>query len=143
MLVFLNTVKNGGHTVFPGARWRSDSATRELVEGVLQSPLPPPSSALWSTAGLPPLGESHESAQPDMQQFCDHPGVVRIPPVAGNALLWFNHDAELDLDWATLHGGCPPKGTEEKLIAQRWVRWFKDDENNFYSVMKECGVIED
>ncbi len=53
VLVFLNTVKNGGHTVFPGARWRRDAATRELVEGVLRCPLPPPSSLLWATAGLP------------------------------------------------------------------------------------------
>ena len=84
----------------------------------------------------------------EMGQFCDHPGVVKFKPRAGDMLVWHNHAGDFDLDWMTLHGGCPPTvgadGTQEdKYIMQRWIRGYGAEGNQVNQLLGECGIFED
>ncbi|EOD17327.1 hypothetical protein EMIHUDRAFT_55676, partial [Emiliania huxleyi CCMP1516] len=46
--------------------------------------------------------------------------LLRVKPVAGTALLFYNHDVDGYFNPLSMHGGCPPGPGEEKWIAQRW-----------------------
>lgn len=144
-LVFLNDVEQGGHTVFPQAQWVQSETARQWVAEHLGLHLPELGSPAWDTSDLPSISTDYMAEHPSMEPFCAHPAVVRFPPRAGDALLWFNHDMQLDHDWHTLHGGCPPLGSSRKYIAQQWMRWYRQDgeeDNDFYAMLQECGFVE-
>ena len=149
VLIFLNDVQGGGHTIFPQGRWLDTDEARTFAREVLGQELPASDSAEWDTSHLPPLGSYHEASQPSMGPFCDSPAVLRIKPVAGSGILWYNHDQQLDMDWGTLHGGCPPHAGARKFITQRWIRWYTDEDgpdegvNSFFGTLEECGVLGD
>eukprot|EP01138_Halocafeteria_seosinensis_P008152 gb/GECG01008332.1/.p1 GENE.gb/GECG01008332.1/~~gb/GECG01008332.1/.p1 ORF type:complete len:414 (+),score=72.55 gb/GECG01008332.1/:1-1242(+) len=146
VLVFLQDVPEGlgGETVFPHARVKPSQAKNlsKLTGITLPEDEADPA---WDDSDLPEVGETHQDVQPSMQQFCDHPRVLKFRPRQGDAIMWFNHDPELLLDSKTVHGGCPPKTDEngytpQKTIAQRWMRYYRG-ENEFIGILKDCGVI--
>jgi len=75
--------------------------------------LPPPPEPR-----LPKLGNTpQEATQADMAPFCGSRRVISVAPRAGDAIMWYSHRMQLDMDFNTLHGGCPPLNGEEKFIA--------------------------
>lgn len=96
MMVYLRNVSSGGHTVFPFVP--AGAEVSQLEE-------PPTSKADW----VPPLAP-----------FCEDEALLRVKPVAGTALLFYNHDVDGYFNPLSMHGGCPPGSGEEKWIAQRW-----------------------
>jgi hypothetical protein len=73
-----------------------------------------------------PYARPDGSAPPDASQrrLPDKDGVL-VPPVAGDALVFFSFDAAGDVEHASLHGGRPCPAV--KLIANQWIRLALDE----------------
>lgn len=160
VLVYLQDVEEGGYTIFPKARVRRNAKRLKQLTELTGVEFPPSRDPSWD-AELPELGLWHDDPQPPMQPFCDHPGVLKFKPRAGDMLLWYSHDGENDIDWQTLHGGCPPtvdgrvpEGDEalamanneetRKYIMQRWIRWYEPGTaNEFHRLLDQCGIFAD
>jgi hypothetical protein len=99
--------------------------------------LPPRPNA---TAPLPRIPDAvSQTFKTPMEPFCDHPDVLKFPPRRGDGILWFNHEPDLSIDKKALHGGCPPKHGKEKIICQRWMRFFDAVEGNRYAkLVRKC-----
>lgn len=150
VLVFLEDIPEGygGETVFPHARVKPSQ--REKVSSITGITLPPVGDPSWDDSRLPEVGTTHNFEQPSMQQFCDHPRVLRFRPRQGDALMvsdtasfpisldiciirfvvsicntylsqWFNHDPELLLDPSTVHGGCPIKADSQGYAPNKTI----------------------
>eukprot|EP00931_Biecheleriopsis_adriatica_P069682 TRINITY_DN43484_c0_g1_i1.p1 TRINITY_DN43484_c0_g1~~TRINITY_DN43484_c0_g1_i1.p1 ORF type:complete len:579 (-),score=120.67 TRINITY_DN43484_c0_g1_i1:54-1790(-) len=96
MIVYLNTVKEGGETLFPLSsfgnctmKWRTN-AQGEKVFGA--------------------------------KSCCESEDYLRIAAKKGRAVLFFNHDMAGNKDRLAEHAACPIK-QGEKWIAQRWFRY--------------------
>ena len=157
VLMFLNDVDGGGHTIFPKARMLPEGVVklRMLREGQIEDLIAhngrvPPSMrpGVWeswfsalSDLTLPAV--EGPSSSFDIGPYCESEAILRFAPKAGDGLLWFNHDMELALDENTMHAGCPPT-RGEKYIAQRWMRWYsKESGNEFVDMLRQCGIQPD
>lgn len=130
--------EHGGFTIFPRARIQPSAAALRALEPLTGVKYPPLKDPTWDDQALPELGWAHGEYQPPMQQFCDHPAVLRFRPRAGHALIWANHDTELGLDYMTLHGGCPMVEGGQKVIVQRWIRFYERT-NSLLELIESCA----
>ncbi|CAL8276583.1 unnamed protein product [Boreogadus saida] len=97
VMVYLNSVVEGGETTFPVA----DNRTYEQ-EALVQD----------------------GTDLTDTRATCER-GNLRVKPTAGTALLWYNHLSDGrgwmgEVDEYSLHGGCPVM-LGEKWVANSWV----------------------
>jgi hypothetical protein len=135
MVMMLHAPEEGGETVFPAA------ASAVLPADALSAGAADGAAAGNATAEAEP-GAIRASTGP-----CDAPGVFKIRPAVGDALLFWNYlpradlpsgvdhetyarsgtwadgsaDTEAALDPGALHGGCPVR-RGRKVIMTRWWR---------------------
>ncbi|KAH9250898.1 hypothetical protein BASA81_011286 [Batrachochytrium salamandrivorans] len=99
MFLYLNTVQEGGHTVFPR------STTHEGFNG----------------EHFAKQGPKHGFTTEEFTRACDPKGsALKGQPVAGNAVLFYSQGPDSRLDYMSLHGGCPPL-SGEKWSANVWI----------------------
>ncbi len=100
-LIYLTTVEKGGETIFPFVR---------VKDGNMKPPLNP----MNLHAGIT-----------DMKEYCDSDEFLKVKPVAGDMLLFYDMTPGLQIDEAAWHGACPVvKG--EKIAVQRWIKHMPD-----------------
>lgn len=121
VIVFLTDVHKGGELLFPWAR-PLETRTASIIDGVEP----------WAgrpTSELPQLFHEHQGFPP-IEPYCNDAlaGSLKIAPRIGRAVVFYNHAPDLKIHGGeALHGGCPPL-SDDKWIAQTWVRWYKVDE---------------
>lgn len=99
LIAYLNDVEAGGETLFPmNPRNRLACATK------------------WH--------DFDGGKRFGIKNCCDldQPGIVKIPPRRGRAVLFWNHHVIGDRDRSSEHAACPVKAGE-KWIVQRWFRF--------------------
>lgn len=106
LVVFLTDDFEGGETVFPRVSAREGSGSGTMK----------PLAKLVAAGGQPLLMAELSK----LSKYCDAAtSVLRVPPVRGDALLFFSFGTDLVPDHDSVHGGCPPRGGS-KWIAQQW-----------------------
>jgi len=101
ILVYLSDVESGGETLFPVTDKNKAMCRAVWHEGGSDSP---------RTFGV--------------KNCCDAnvPGIVRISPKQGRAIMFFSHDVAGQVDPKSEHAACPVKAGV-KWIIQRWFRF--------------------
>ena len=107
VLVYINDVEDGGETVFPYAK---------AVDPFLRSRSQRRYEQLRNNPHL-----RHDDKELD--QFCRGSDTLKVKPKKGRAVMWHNHLPDLNFNDRSFHAGCPVL-QGEKLIAQRWIRWY-------------------
>ena len=117
VVAFLRAPETGGELAFPWAkRGRFVNVTLPGVDG--------PGRPLKELEGL------HE--EPPAAPLC-LPGSnsLRLKPVVGRMVVWFNHDPQLRrYGYEAMHAGCPVLTADEKWIAQLWLKWHQPSAQN-------------
>ena len=76
VLMYLNDVDEGGHTVFPRANGQNQHITR------------------------------HDTEPWNLEYICNLEESFKVAPKAGRAIFWYNHHTDLTWDQNTIHGAC-------------------------------------
>jgi prolyl 4-hydroxylase len=76
VLMYLNDVDEGGHTVFPRANGQNQHITR------------------------------HDTEPWNLEYICNLEDSFKVAPKAGRAIFWYNHHTDLSWDQNTIHGAC-------------------------------------
>lgn len=63
-------------------------------------------------------GETHFPRVPSE----DRSDSLKIKPVQGRGVMWWNVDENGNIDRDTLHEGCDPANGQEKFVITRWIR---------------------
>ena len=93
VLMYLETVEDGGETVFPDSTWASDALKSQQAAEAAEG--------LWSKCGA---------------------RGVAAKPKKGDALLFFSLDSDNVPDSQSLHEGCPPLSDGQvKWTATKWI----------------------
>lgn len=121
-LLFLEAPERGGELIFPWAA-SPPPVGDSGAPGWLPAPVWPPGvngtgRALSDYFGLETLPRLEDA------NMCGSPSeALRIQPLVGRLVLFFNHDPDgRQLRPRSLHGSCPVRAGR-KRIAQRWYRW--------------------
>ena len=155
----LNTIAQGrgGETVFPLANNATMSALQTaameadaaLAEGRVPAGVSPGAARRRLRSAVHHFRAADEARQ---EHYCHaESGVLRVPPVKGTALLWYNHETYRNhslgpMDRLSLHGGCrlqPAAGGEaapERWVANHWCEVSEDlaeDERLFQAAKRK------
>lgn len=132
VLVFLTTVHEGGECIFP---WALTPGERESGTG---------SGGSGATGDNRPDGVRGRgrplqelvgvTREPPILPMCADPddAALKVSPRAGRALVFFNHDPQLQrYSYRAMHAGCPPtRAGEDKWIAQIFLKWHEPVQPN-------------
>merc|ERR1712007_387666 len=129
VLVYLNSPKRGGETLFPFAD----------AEGGPATPKP-----FHIGLGAGP------TASTEFEAYCrpSHNG-LKVAPTAGDAVVFFSHELpDFSIDHSAWHASCPVKDGE-KWIMQRWMKvvpfrqWVESRYNVSFDTWKQLAAKAD
>mmetsp|Transcript_26744 Transcript_26744/g.83780 ORF Transcript_26744/g.83780 Transcript_26744/m.83780 type:complete len:650 (-) Transcript_26744:36-1985(-) len=103
LLYYLSEVTFGGHTVFPRAEYTGPETLRAI-----ESPI---------AFGLTPSEEAYyKEHAPECLKG------LRVDPLEGTAVLFYSQTGDGELDYSTIHAGCPPVQPESlKRAENKWA----------------------